>query len=151
MSSVARYEHHGPYYGGKQATILCSSGRLPRRVLDCIFLRRCKRCIPRTNNPRRVWYGTVPSETSPRSMFQWAALNLRSLCFTRWCGAIYRRRARAHRRRSPTRPFRMFLGRIGQTVYHSGRLEVLVFSKRHRLALMGRVRSSRIIWTCSTS
>ena len=61
MSSVARYEHHGPYYGGKQATILCSSGRLPRRVLDCIFLRRCKRCNTRTNNRRRVWYETVPS------------------------------------------------------------------------------------------
>ena len=67
MSSAARYEHHGPYYGGKQATILCSSGRLPRRVLDCIFLRRCKRCIPRTNNPRRVWYGTVPSARASRS------------------------------------------------------------------------------------
>ena len=32
-----------------------------------------------------------------------------------------------------------------------GRLEVFVFSKRRRLALMGRVRSSRILWTCSTS
>ena len=61
MSSVARYEHHGPYYGGKQATILCSSDRLPRRVLDYIFLRRCKRCNTRTNNRRRVWYETVPS------------------------------------------------------------------------------------------
>ena len=36
-------------------------------------------------------------------------------------------------------------------LYITGRLEVLVFSKRHRLALMGRVRSSRILWTCSTS
>ena len=65
MSSVARYEHHGPYYGGKGHHIVFFRPP-PPPCFDCIFLRRCKRCIPRTNNPRRVWYGTVPSARGGR-------------------------------------------------------------------------------------